>query len=119
MSQKIILIVDAGTTPQRDAITKYFESNEWLTWHYVDDAWITTGVPDNVAPREIWSALIENPVLRAIRGIIFKVNGDPTYWGGNTEESWRWLAQNFGQADFPKPQPVQPTTESAEPADGG
>ena len=100
MSQKIIIILDDGTTAQRDAITEFLKVKAWQTGHWIDDAWIVTGVPDEITTREIWTSLIENPLLKPIKGLVIKLDAEPTYWGGSSTESWSWMAQHFGRADF-------------------
>lgn len=113
MSQKLLVILDAGTPPQRDAITEFLKDKEWETWHWIDDAWILTDVPDEVSPRQIWIALIEIPILKPIKGIVLKIDADPTYWGGNSQDAWVWLAQHFGRADYPPPQAIIHNAEGA------
>jgi hypothetical protein len=106
MSQKLLVILDSGTAPQRDAITAFIHGQGWDSWHWIDDVWLLNDVPNDVTPRELWLELIGSDyVLIPIRGLVMMLGTEMSFWGGHTRESWAWLIEKWGRADFPKPQP--------------
>jgi hypothetical protein len=106
MSQKLLIALDSGTAPQRDAISAFIHAKGWDVWHWIDDLWLLNDVPPEISPRELWGELTaSDPTLTPIKGLVLRPDGEILYWGGNVAESWPWLMEKWGRPDFPRPQP--------------
>jgi hypothetical protein len=106
MCQQMLIALDSGTPPQRDAISAFLRAKGWDVWHWIDDLWLVHDAPPEIGPRELWRDLItSDPTLVPIKGLILRPGSGLLYWGGNATGSWPWLLEKWGRADFPRPQP--------------
>src|SRR4030095_5462316 len=97
--RKFIVTLDVGTREQRNAITELFQSKNWQLWHWMEDVWLLSEVPDTVTSREIAEEMNSIPLVQYKRKLILRVpEGMSTYYGNNPKESWNWMARFWGRA---------------------
>lgn len=100
------MIAAGGLSPQQqDVITKWLQGHDWQFWHWIENVWLLTGVPDSVTPRTLWDEIIAMDGMNGISGVVIQEGFAPVFWGGNQPESWEWMKSYWGRADFPKKPP--------------
>jgi hypothetical protein len=102
---RVVIAIDHGTPDQNNAVTVYANTKGWHVWHWIENVWLLTDVPEELTPRAVWEEVIALPGMLMVKGVVFRVEGLPLFWGGNSSESWDWMKTYWGKADFPTPQP--------------
>lgn len=102
---RTVVAIDLGNADQNNAVTVYAKTKDWHVWHWLENVWLLEGVSDELTPRVIWEEIRALPGMSNVKGIVFRTGTKPLYWGNNDQESWVWMREFWGEADFPKPPP--------------
>lgn len=102
MAQKYIIALDSGTADARDAITNHLLAKGWKVWHWIEDLWLVSGLPDDMTPRLLWEELNAMPSVEKVNGLVMRTDPDLTYWGKGKRDSWKWMKEYWGKADLAK-----------------
>jgi hypothetical protein len=96
MSQFIICI-DNGNANIRNAITNYLRDSGWGYWHWVDDVWLTAGVPDSMTSKLLWERLEKLPDIAGQSVLVFRVSNDTECYGRLKPGAWEWFKKNWNR----------------------
>lgn len=98
---KFIIALDGGTREQRNAVTALLQGKGWKLWHWMEDLWLLSQVPDNITSKQISEELFKNPLIGKKVKIVIQVsdNAPKTYWGDCNPDSWKWMAEFWGKPE--------------------
>lgn len=97
---KFIVTLDGGTIDQRNAVTNIFLKKEWRIWHWMEDLWLLSEVPDEVTAQAISEEIYAHPVLKEkVKSVVIRIPDSAvlTYWGRGSKKGWDWMAQFWGK----------------------
>lgn len=89
--KNIAVALNAGLPAQRNSITRFFASQNWVYWHWVDDFWIVQ-VPDNYSPKILHDQIETLGDVGKPTMLVFEFQGSIKYWGRGDKEAWQWLS---------------------------
>ena len=97
---KFLVAIDVGTREQRNAVTEIFQKKDWKLWHWMEDVWLLSQVPDEVTSKAVSDELESHPLIGKKAKVIIRISasGQQTYFGHSVKEAWDWMAQFWGTA---------------------
>jgi hypothetical protein len=75
-------------------------------WHWIDDLWIATGLPENTTAEGLWAELSALPTLSSKTMLVMVVDGPMKYFGRADNEGWKWFAETEHQVGRKLPEPA-------------
>ena len=95
MSRQYVIAIEGGSKELRDAITRRLAGAGYGYWHWMEDVWLVSGVPDDVTPQTMSEWLEKTPYFANTHCLIIRVGTPTSYWGRNVKDSWEWMSKNW------------------------
>lgn len=114
--KKFILVLNVGLQPTKDAITNYLRAKGWPIWHWFENLWLLSNVPDNVTAQSLSEEILAliAPIAPGplTSHIVIDASDKPSaYFGRGPKEGWEWMLQNWGRPDGAPAEPEKVSPE--------
>jgi hypothetical protein len=100
MPHRIIIAVNGSTASSADknALTAFFQGKGLQVWHWFDELWLISDVPDDTDVRAFTKEISAIPGFgqKGAQFVVIGVNGDSPYYGWAKRESWDWMKEHWG-----------------------
>lgn len=92
---RFIFILEGGTAAEHNAVTKLAQDNGWGFWHYIENAWLLSGVPDSETSKSM-SERIRTVFDLTKTHLVLKIpeSAQITHWGLAQKDAWGWMMNN-------------------------
>ena len=95
---RFIVALNGGSRDQRNALTALFQAKAWPVWHYFEDLWLLSEIPENVTAKSLHSELEKIAVIGEHSIVILKIaEGQHEFYGRANPEGWEWMKKSWGK----------------------
>jgi hypothetical protein len=98
---KFLFAINGASAPQQNALTEFIRAKGWQLWHWFNDIWLVTGIPEETSIEILRDEIYEIPTIKGCYLLIMKFRGDISYSGWANPEGWPWMKENWGTPNGP------------------